>query len=92
MLCFFYALVYFATVAGRNLPKPIYAVSMGFLVFAGSIAFGGYTGAGFNVVRNFGPSLVTGRLEDGIIFWLASFGGGCLGGFYYKDSIIDKGV
>ena len=62
VLAFFYSIVYFSTVFNKKVARTIFGISLGGVVFAGTLAFGALSGACVNPVRIFGPHLWTGNL------------------------------
>lgn len=78
---FLVSVVYQAAVYGKV--GNIAAIAIGFTL-AGCILFGGpLTGASLNPARTLGPGLVSGQLQDVVLYLIGIFGGGALGGLVH---------
>lgn len=84
-LAFAYCYIYYSTVVDRKVPLNIFGICLGGLIITGTIAFGPYTGASVNIVRTFGPSIITGNFHKDLILMIANLAGGFFGGYYCQS-------
>ena len=83
VLSMLYVFVYFATVIDKRAPSNIFGFALGAVFLLGIISAGPYTGACINPARVFGPYLLTGQIENSVVYWMANLTGGVFAGFYY---------
>jgi len=75
--------VYFSTYFNKKVPSPYFGFGIGSVVFMGTIAFGAFNGACVNIIRIFGPSILTCLWKNSFSYYLASLLGGSFGAYYY---------
>ena len=62
----------------------IFGIAIGGVVILGTIIFGPYSGACINIVRMFGPSIVTDLFTENLVYIVSIISGTLFGAFYYK--------
>jgi MIP family channel proteins len=67
---FFLGFVIYGTAVDPKAPK-IGGLAIGFVLAAGILAIGPYTGGSLNPARSFGPAVASGSFEGQLIYWLA---------------------
>jgi MIP family channel proteins len=87
---FFLVFVVFGTAVDPKGPK-IGGLAIGFVVAAGILAIGPYTGGSMNPARSFGPALASGVFEAQLIYWLAPITGGVIAGLLYDFLFLRTG-
>lgn len=78
-----YSITYFHTINKKE-PDYIFGLSLGGIITFGTICFGPYNGACINIIRMFGPSIVTDLFKQNFIYIISNIFGTLFGCFYYK--------
>ncbi|KAJ8650013.1 hypothetical protein MRB53_003036 [Persea americana] len=82
-----FALVY-TVYATRDLKGPLRImgpIAIGFVVGAGILASGPFTGGSMNPARSFGPALITGDFKNHGVYWVGPLVGGGIAGLLYEN-------
>lgn len=90
-LSMLYVFIYFSTIVDKRAPSNIFGFALGSVIMIGTLTAGPLTGGVVNPARIFGPYLVSGKLEDALVYWLANLAGGLLAGFYYDFFLLKNG-
>jgi MIP family channel proteins len=85
---FFLALVVFGTAVDAKAPK-VGGLAIGFVLAAGILAIGPFTGGSLNPARSFGPAVATGIWEGHLIYWLGPIIGAVLAALVYEHLFMD---
>lgn len=86
---FFLVFVIYGTAVDRKAPK-IGGLGIGFVIIAGMLAIGPYTGGSMNPARSFGPAVASGTFEGQLIYWLAPIIGAVSAALLYEFLFIRR--
>lgn len=83
ILTFFLVMSIYGTAVNKKAPSPIFGLVIGSTILVDILMAGTQTGAAMNPARAFGPALVSGLLDNQLIYWIGPIVGGLIASFVY---------